>query len=392
MESKDSEIKLLQGNEACAEGAIAAGCRLYAGYPITPSSEIAEIMAYRLPQIGGKFIQMEDEIASIAAIIGASMAGVKSLTATSGPGYSLMQENIGYACAAEVPIVIVNVQRCGLSTGQPTATGQGDLMQARWGTHSDHPAIVVAPSSAQEMYDLTFKAYNLSEKFRMPVTVLSDAVVGHIRERVLLRSPEELGIVDRKVPDEEAEHYLPMVTDETLIPALPNLGSKHHPYFTGLVSGDRGFFTSKPDEVSDFITRLSRKVDIHADELVDLDEFALDDCEVCLVSFGVSGRAAINVAQKLRGEGKKVGNLRLKTVWPFPDSRIREIAGQAKAFVVPEMNLGQLRLEVERASGGNAEVFGVNNVTGSIITTHEIHDVVCKVLKKHVPFPSVVRG
>jgi len=372
----DARVQLLQGNEACAEGALAAGCRFYGGYPITPSSEIAEIMAFRLPQEGGKFVQMEDEIGSIASIIGASMAGVKSLTATSGPGYSLMMENIGYACVTEIPIVIVNVMRCGPSTGQPTATGQGDLMQARWGTHSDHPAITLAAASGQEMYDLTAKAFNLSEKFRMPVTMLSDAVVGHIRERVVLHSPDEIGIVQRKLADESADEYVPMDVDDSHIPALANLGSKHHPYYTGLVHSGKGFFTSKPEEVEYFIRRLSLKVEKHKDELIDVEELGTDDCEVCLVSFGVSGRAAINIAQRMRDAGKKVGHLRLKTVWPFPEEVIKSIAAKCHTFVVPEMNLGQLKLEVERAACGEAKVIGVNNISGSMITTHEIYDVV----------------
>ncbi|MEP0815328.1 MAG: 2-oxoacid:acceptor oxidoreductase subunit alpha [bacterium] len=373
-------VRLLQGNEACAEGAIAAGCRFYAGYPITPSTEIAEIMSSRLPQEGGKFIQMEDEIASIAAIIGASMAGVKSCTATSGPGYSLMMENIGYACVSEIPVVIINVQRCGPSTGQPTATGQGDLMQAKWGTHSDHPAVAVAPASAQEMYDLTAKAFSYSEKYRVPVTVLSDAVVGHIREKVVMRTAAELQIAERKVADEDTPDYRPMVTDESLIPALANLGSKLHPYYTGLVHGERGFFTSKAEEISAFTTRLTRKIEIHAHEMEDYEEWGLDDCEVCLVSFGVSGRAALNVAQGMRKEGKKVGHIRLRTVWPFPEKRIRDIADYAKAFVVPEMNLGQLKLEVERSVCGKAAVYGVNNVTGSLLTTAEIYECIRKVI------------
>lgn len=370
----DAKIRLLQGNEACAEGAIAAGCRFYAGYPITPSTEIAEIMSFRLPQEGGRFIQMEDEIASIAAIIGGSMAGVKSMTATSGPGYSLMMENIGYACVAEIPVVIINVQRCGPSTGQPTATGQGDLMQAKWGTHSDHPAVAVAPASGQEMYDLTARAFNLSEQYRVPVTVLSDAVVGHIRERVVMRTPEEIGIVDRKLADENAEIYMPMDTDETLIPALANVGSRLHPYYTGLVHSGRGFFTSVADEVSAFTRRLYDKIEIHRQEIYDYEEWFTDDCEVCLISWGVSGRAAFNVAQNLRDTGKKVGYMRLKTVWPFPEEVVRDIARKCHTFIVPEMNLGQLKLEVERVACGEAKVLGVNNVTGSMITTREILD------------------
>ena len=372
----DGKIRLLQGNEACAEGAIAAGCRFYAGYPITPSTEIAEIMSYRLPQEGARFIQMEDEIASIAAIIGGSMAGVKSMTATSGPGYSLMMENIGYACVAEIPIVIINVQRCGPSTGQPTATGQGDLMQAKWGTHSDHPAVAVAPASGQEMYDLTAKAFNLAEKYRVPVTVLSDAVVGHIRERVVMRTPDEIGIVHRKVADENSDSYIPMETDESLIPALANVGSRLNPYYTGLVHAERGFFTSTGSEVEAFTRRIYDKVEIHRHEMYDYEEWKTDDCEVCLLSWGVSGRAASNVAQNLREAGKKVGYFRPKTVWPFPEEPVRDIARRCHTFVVPEMNLGQMKLEVERVVCGEAKVVGVNNVSGSMITTREILEAV----------------
>ncbi len=371
----DGKTRLLQGNEACAEGAIAAGCRFYAGYPITPSTEIAEIMSYRLPQEGGRFIQMEDEIASIAAIIGGSMAGVKSMTATSGPGYSLMMENIGYACVAEIPVVIINVQRCGPSTGQPTATGQGDLMQAKWGTHSDHPAVAVAPASGQEMYDLTAKAFNFSEKYRVPVTVLSDAVVGHIRERVIMRTPEELELAERKIADENADSYVPMNTDETLIPALANIGSRLNPYYTGLVHSGRGFFTSIGDEVSAFTRRIYDKIELHKQDLYDFEEWYTDDCDVCLISWGVSGRAAFNVAQNLRDSGKRVGYMRLKTVWPFPEEVVADIARKCHTFIVPEMNLGQLKLEVERVACGHARVLGVNNVTGSMITTREILDV-----------------
>jgi len=371
-ETKPRVVKLLQGNEACAEGAIAAGCRFFAGYPISPSSEIAEAMSVLLPKVGGKFIQMEDEIAAMAAIIGASLAGLKSMTATSGPGYSLKQENIGYAVMVEVPCVIVNVMRGGPSTGLPTSPAQSDVMQARWGTHGDHPAIALAPASVQETFYETVRAFNLSERFRVPVSLLIDEVIGHMRERIEIRDTSELEIWDRVKPTVPPEQYLPYEDTPSGVPPMANFGEGYRFHVTGLYHDQRGYPKDKPHIVSALMKRLMRKVELGLDQILSFEEVNLEDANIAVLSYGSSARAAKSAVRKARAEGLRVGLFRPITLWPFPDQAVEKLAASVKAIVVPEMNMGQMALEVERASHGKCEVHRVNRVDGEPITPYEI--------------------
>ncbi|WP_027365160.1 2-oxoacid:acceptor oxidoreductase subunit alpha [Desulfotruncus alcoholivorax] len=364
--------RLMQGNEAVAEGALAAGVRFFAGYPITPSTEIAEIMAERLPRLGGKFIQMEDEIASIAAIIGASLAGVKSITATSGPGFSLMQENIGFAAMAEVPIVIVNVQRSGPSTGMPTAPAQGDVMQSRWGTHGDHPVIVLSPSSVREAYDLAVRSVNLAEKYRVPVVLLMDEVIGHLREKVVLPSPGELEVVNRVEPDVGPEKYLPFGAGDQGVPPMANFGSGYRYHVTGLVHDPKGLPTNNPVVAEKLIKRLQNKIDLNLDDIMIDTGKNLEDAEIVVLAYGATARSALQAVKDARKEGIKAGLYRPAVLWPFPQQKVGALAENARAVLVPEMNLGQYRLEVERVAGERTRVVGVNRVHGELITPEEI--------------------
>jgi 2-oxoglutarate/2-oxoacid ferredoxin oxidoreductase subunit alpha len=366
-----SDLRLLQGNEACALGALAAGCRFYAGYPITPSSEIAEYMARRLPGAGGVFIQMEDEIASICACIGASLGGAKAMTATSGPGFSLMQENLGYAALCEVPLVIVDVQRVGPSTGMPTLPAQGDVMQARWGTHGDHPVVVLAPASVADTYRLTVAAFNISERLRLPVVLLSDEVVAHMREMVEIESVE---IVDREVPTGDPATYLPFrpAADGVAVLAPPGQGYRFH--VTGLYHGEDGFVTNDPEEAGRLIHRLGRKVGRHREWLTLSEEHDLDDAEVAVFAYGSPARAALRAVRDAREDGRRAGLFKAETIWPFPAARVSALARQVRAILVPEMNLGQLVGEVERAAGGACRVVPLAKVGGELFTPAEISD------------------
>lgn len=367
-----SRVRLMQGNEACVEGAIAAGMRFYAGYPITPSTEIAELSAEKLPLVGGKFIQMEDEIAGMAAIIGGSLTGAKSMTATSGPGFSLKQENIGYASIAEVPCVIVNVQRGGPSTGMPTSPAQGEVMQARWGTHGDHPVIALTPSSVRETFDLTIKAFNLAEKYRTPVILLMDEVIAHMREKVQLPDPSEIEILNRKRPDCSSEEYLPYKADTDLIPPMADFGTGYRYHVTGLVHDVTGFPSNSASEADKLIRRLSNKIEIHRDEIELWEEENTEDAEIIIVSYGCVARSSKSAMNTLRDKGIKVGTFRPISIWPFPEKRLRELAVKAKTVIVPEMNLGQLVLEVERVCGCNAKIEKLNKVSCEIIYPEEI--------------------
>ncbi len=360
---------LLQGNEAIAEGALAAGLQFFAGYPISPSSEIAEMLSRRLPQVGGTFIQMEDEIASISAIIGASIAGGKSMTATSGPGFSLMQENLGYAAAVEIPCVIIDVQRAGPSTGQPTSPSQGDIMQARWGTHGDHPIIALYPSTVREAFDLTVRAFNLAEKYRTPVLLLLDEIIAHMREKVEL--PESVSVTDRRSPTVPPEWYFPF-EEGVDVPALASFGEGYRYHLTGLFHDRSGFPTLRLDEIDPWLDRLFGKIDRNADDIVQVKEELLDDAEVVLVAYGASARSARAAMKMARQEGMKVGQVTLLTIWPFAERTIDRIARKARLIVCPEMNRGQLRLEVERVVQGRARVRGVNRADGELITPQEI--------------------
>jgi len=370
---------LLQGNEACAMGAIYAGCRFFGGYPITPSTEIAEHFARKLPTVGGVFIQMEDEIASISAIIGASLAGVKSMTATSGPGFSLMQENLGLAAVLEAPVVIVNIMRSGASTGHPTGTGQADLMQSRWGTHGDHPVVVLAPATAQEMFALTVKAFNISEKLRLPVVLLPEAVVGHIREAVYIPTEGEMEVLDRKRPD-SYENLLFFRRDENGVAHPPDLGTGHRPHYTGLTHDEDGFFTAEPGKVNAFTVGLNSKLELHSDLLTDYREDAVEDAEIVMVSFGVTARVCSHITRSLRKKGVKAGSFRPRIVWPFPEERLKQIAQNAHTFIVPELNLGQMRSTVQCAVGQDKRVVGINRVDGTMLTLERTLEEVKKVL------------
>ncbi|WP_236777882.1 2-oxoacid:acceptor oxidoreductase subunit alpha [Anoxybacter fermentans] len=371
---------LLQGNEAVVEGAIAAGCRFYAGYPITPSSEIAEGMARRLPQVGGKFIQMEDEIGGMAATIGASLAGLKSMTATSGPGFSLKQENIGFAVMTEIPCVIVNVQRMGPSTGLPTSPGQGDMIQARFGTHGDSSIIALTPSNVKEAFDLTIKAFNFAERFRSPVILLLDEIVGHMRENVKLPGADEIEIINRKRPTCKPEEYFPYQPDEDLIPPIADYGTGYRFHITGLYHDKTGFPKGQSPMISDLLLRLHDKILKYQDEVTLIESKYLDDAEIVVLSYGGIMGSAISAVESARKEGKKVGWIKLITIWPFPDQYLLEVAKKVKAFIIPELNLGQIQREVQRATLGKAEIIGLHRVDGDIIRPEEILDKIREVL------------
>jgi len=370
----------MQGNEAIALAALDVGCRLFAGYPITPSTEIAEIMSRELPKVGGRFIQMEDEIASMAAIIGGSIGGVKSMTATSGPGFSLMQENIGFANMAEIPCVVINVMRGGPSTGLPTHVGQQDVMQARWGCHGDHPSIALMPSSVMECYELTVRAFNLAEKFRMPVFVMPDEVVAHMREVVEL--PDEIEVVDRLIPNVPYEWYFPYEESTSSVTPLAAFGTGYRYHITGLTHDRAGFSTTVPAEIDKCIRNLMRKTTKFRQEIIEVAKENLQDADVVIVAFGISARssrAAMDIARK---EGYRVGWLNLKTLWPFPERLIRKIAETANIFIVPELNLGMISREVTRALEGKAEVIGINRVDGDLINPTQVLEVIKEVAVK----------
>ncbi len=368
--------RLIQGNNACALGALAAGCRFFAGYPITPSSEIAEFMARELPKLGGKFIQMEDEIASIAAVIGASVGGLKAMTATSGPGFSLMQENIGYAVAAEIPCVIVNVMRTGPSTGLPTSPSQGDVMQARWGTHGDHPIIALAPASVREMFDLTVDAFNLAEKYRTPVILLADEVVAHMREKVVLPPPESVPRVNRPLPGVPPEWYEPFGNPPSDVPPLAPFGEGYRYHITGLLHDARGFPTERLDEIQPWLERLFRKIDRHLEEICQWEEDGIEDARVLVVAYGATARSARQAIKMARARyRRKVGLLRLKTLWPFPEAAVERLTEGVQRVIVAEMNLGQIALEVERMAG-RKKVVRVGRADGQLVTPDEILDAI----------------
>lgn len=367
------KVKLMQGNEACTMAAIAAGLEFYAGYPITPSTEIAEMCSEELPKVGGKFVQMEDEIGSISACIGASLTGAKAMTATSGPGFSLMQEAIGYASLCEIPVVIINVQRVGPSTGMPTSPAQGDLMQARWGTHGDHPVIALAPGNVKECYELTFRAFELAEKYRVPVIVLADAEIGHMRERVVLPDPSSYKIPVRAMPKSPAG-YKPYAADpDTGVPLMAPFGHGYRWHCTGLFHDEKGAPSSKPEVAEALMQRLNAKVEKKADEMADYVAEGLEDCEIAVVSFGSSAMAALSAVRRARSEGHKVGIMRLKTIWPFPTATVRRLLAPAKKIIVPEMNLGQLALEIERAAGCERSVIRVGKVNGELFHPDEVY-------------------
>ncbi|MGC1404476.1 MAG: 2-oxoacid:acceptor oxidoreductase subunit alpha [Thermodesulfobacteriota bacterium] len=361
-----------QGNEAIVEGALAAGCRFYAGYPITPATEIMELMAQKMPALDGSFIQMEDEIASLGSVIGASLAGVKAMTATSGPGFSLMQENLGFACVAEVPCVIVNVMRGGPSTGLPTSPAQGDVLQARWGTHGDHPIIVLSPSTTLDCFKVTFQAFNFAEKYRTPVIILSDEVVSHTREVVILPGAEELPLIERIRPTVPPEWFVPFETQGRLVPPMSTFGDGYRYHVTGLIHDVRGFPTNRPDEISAFQRRLQQKISEHFTDIQLTESFFLEDAEQVIVAYGSVARSALHAVRQARELGIKAGLLKLVTLFPFPRAAIEKTALSCQSLLVPEMNWGQISREVKRVNRGRCRVVTLNKFDGTLITPNEI--------------------
>lgn len=366
-----AKARLMQGNQACSEGALAAGVRFFAGYPITPSTEIAEILAAKLPRIGGKFIQMEDEIASMGAICGASLAGVKAITSTSGPGFSLKQELIGYAAIAEIPVVIVNVQRLGPSTGKPTSPAQGDVMQARWGTHGDRGVIALTPASVRECFDVTVKAVNFSEKFRVPVILLLDEVIGHMRERVELPEAHEIEVIDRKQPACQPEDYAAYKPDADGVPPMAAFGEGYFYHVTGLVHNYQGLPASGAAMTDELIRRLHTKIERAQEEITLYTEHYLDDADIVVIAYGGSARAAIAAVKEARKQGIKAGLLKLITIWPFPSELVARVAQKAKKVIVPEMNYGQLVGEIERYMP-REKVVSVTRTDGELFKPDEI--------------------
>lgn len=361
----------LQGNHACALGAIAAGCRFYAGYPITPSSEIAERMAVELPRIDGVFIQMEDEIASIGAILGASMGGVKAMTATSGPGFSLKQENLGYAAGAEIPCVIVNVMRGGPSTGLPTRPAQADVMQARWGTHGDHPIVVITPDSVPEIYTQTIRAFNLSEQLRVPVVMLYDEALGHLIESVRLGGGD-LEIADRKWAAQPDSDFRPYAAGADLIPDMVRPGDGFRTHTTGLTHAEDGFPTQDPEVVEQYMRRILGKLELHQDLIESYEAIEIDDADYLVVAFGITARAARRALKQARAQSIRVGMFRPITLWPFPEKAFESIVTGKRGVLVAEMNAGQLITEIERYRSDGCRIEGLNRIDGETITPRQI--------------------
>ncbi len=356
----------INGDVACAEGAISAGCRFFAGYPITPATEVAERMSTRLPQVGGVYIQMEDELASMCAVLGASWAGVKAMTSTSGPGFSLMMENIGLGVMLETPCVVANIQRAAPSTGLPTMVGQGDMMQARWGSHGSYEIIALAPSSPQDIFDLTILAFNLSEEYRVPVLIMSDEVVGHMSEKVVIpRVPPE-DLIYRRHPEVGPDDYLPYEPDANLVPSMAVAGEGYHFHVTGLTHDERGYPVMTAEAQDRLVRRLVDKIRLNRRDIIRYKEVELEDADIILCAYGVSVRIAQAAVRMARDEGIRAGLLQLITVWPFAEERVRELSLQAKAFVVPEINYGQIVLEVERCAGGRARTILVPHMGGSV--------------------------
>ena len=343
-------VMFTMGDIACAEGALSAGCRYFGGYPITPATEIAEWMSQRMPQLGGAYVQYEDEIASITSVIGASWTGVKSMTATSGPGVSLMLEAVGLAVMTETPLVLVNIMRGGPSTGQPTRGQQGDIMQAKWGSHGDYQIIALTPASVQEMFDQTVQAFNLSEKYRTPVFVLADETVGHMRERLVIPDEKDLKLEYRKTPTVKPEDYLPFKADDDLVPPMALFGSKYQFYATGLTHDERGYPSDKEDIQIELITRLNNKILRNADKIIDVERVEFDDAKIGVIAYGTPSRSAKKAIKDAREEGIKAGLLRLKTVWPFPEKQVAQLASEVNHIIVAEQNLGQVYFMVKAAA------------------------------------------
>src|SRR6266536_2010453 len=365
-------VHFLDGDHACCEGTLAAGARFSAGYPITPSTEVVERFAWRIPTVGGIFIQMEDELAASIAIQGAVWGGAKAFTVTSGPGFSLMMEHIGYAAMTETPCVFVDVQRGGPSTGLPTLPAQADMMQARWGSHGDYEIIALCPNSPQECFDLTIKAFNFSEEYRVPVMFMMDEVVGHMTEKVVIPPADQIEVVPRKHTHKPVEEYLPYQTNGDMVPEMAHAVEGYRFHMTGLTHDERGYPNMTPQMQHTLVTRLQQKIRSAEDRISLFEEEGTANADVIVVSYGITSRVAQRAIGLARRRGLKVGKLRLITVWPFPEKKIRELAGRTKAFVVPELNLGQMVREVERCAGGKAKTILVPHAGGSVHRPEDI--------------------
>lgn len=370
-------VQFILGDMACVYGGILAGCSFFGGYPITPASEVAEGMARLLPRVGGTYMQMEDEIGSIAAVIGASWAGAKSMTATSGPGFSLMMENYGFAVMTETPCVIVNVQRTGPSTGQPTLGAQGDMMQARWGTHGDFEAIALAPSSVQECMDFTVKAFNLAEKYRNPVCVMTDGEIGHLRERIIVPDEKKLDLINRVPATIDKSKYIPFTNSQTRdskVPDFPTFGTGYHTYVTGLTHNMKGFpATDKQKDHEELVTRIITKISDDRVKLTMVEKQHLDDAKIAIVTYGATARPAETAMELAREKGVKVGLLRLQLVWPFPNKIIKDLAGTVDKIIVPEMNMGQILHPIQENVNGQCAVVSAPKVGGEMHLPSEIY-------------------
>ncbi|MBN2065340.1 MAG: 2-oxoacid:acceptor oxidoreductase subunit alpha [Candidatus Thermoplasmatota archaeon] len=371
------KVQFILGDMACVYGGLLAGCSFFGGYPITPASEVAEGMARRLPRVKGTYIQMEDEIGSIAAVIGASWGGAKSMTATSGPGFSLMMENYGYAVMTETPCVIVNIQRTGPSTGQPTLGAQGDMMQAKWGSHGDFEAIALAPSTVQECMDFTIEAFNLAEKYRNPVCVMADGEIGHLRERVVIPDEKDLKIVNRVRATIDKKKFIPFTDSQTRkskVPDFPTFGTGYRTYVTGLTHNEKGFpATDKQPDHEKLVKRITSKITDDLDKLTNVEKLYLDDAETVFVTYGASARPAESAVEMARAKGKKVGMLRLKTVWPFPFKEIQKLANKVDKIIVPEMNLGQIVHPVREYVEGKCKVVSAPKIGGEMHLPSELY-------------------
>jgi 2-oxoglutarate ferredoxin oxidoreductase subunit alpha len=362
----------MNGDEACCEGAIAVGCRFFAGYPITPATEVAERMSDRLPEVGGIFIQMEDELASMAAILGASWGGMKAMTSTSGPGFSLMMENISLGLCTETPCVVCDVQRAGPSTGLPTLVAQADMMQARWGAHGHYEIIAISPSSPQEMFDFTIWAFNLSEQYRLPVIILADEVVGHMNERVVIPPADKIQVINRKKPAVPPGKYLPYCPDSDGVAPMATLGEGYHMHVTGLTHDQRGYPVMTDVAQEEMIQRLVQKVRKNADRIIRYDTYLLEDAEVAVVAYGISVRSAKRAVAEAREKGIRAGLVKLNTIWPFPEKMIRDLAKKVHTLIMPEINYGQMVLELERCACGSCPVVLVPHAGGAIIQPDRI--------------------
>lgn len=372
----------MNGDEACAEGALAAGCRFFAGYPITPATEVAERMSKRLPDVGGIYIQMEDEMASMAAILGASWGGIKSMTSTSGPGISLMMENIGLGICTETPCVLCSVQRGGPSTGLPTLVSQSDMMQARWGSHGHYEIIALCPSSPQEMFDFTIRAFNLSEEYRLPVLIMADEVVGHMIERVVIPEEKKIKLKERKRPKTTPEKHLPFRTDADGVPPMACFGDGYKVHITGLTHDERGYPGMDAVTQEQMVTKIINKIKKNAHKIEDYEKYDMEDADIVIVAYGISSRSAKRALSDARGKGIKCGLIKLNTVWPFPEEMIRDLAGKVKGLIMPEINMGQMVLELERCAGGKCPVKLIPHPGGSIIRPASILDAIEEMQKE----------